>query len=401
VGFWRSLVGLDLSAPEVDPDLVFAASGDELAGGADVDPAVFGLGSYAIPTAPAPRIDRRSAIQVPAVKRCRDLIAGSLGGLPLDLYNADRTLVQGSPFAQPERNVPRSVTMTRLFEDMLFEQTGWWLVTERNYRNYPLYFKRLAPGRVSIDEDRDKLYVDGRERDPKTGQLYADNVIRFDSPTDGLLKAGARAIRTCLQLDAHSANAADGVPAVQYFTPKDGADPAEDDEITELLDTAQEARRRRVTGYLPASLELIDAGWDPQKLQLIEQRQHAVIQIANVAGVDPEDLGVSTTSRTYSNGLTRRQWFIDMTLGLYRQAVEDRLSMGDITPQGQYLKFNLDAFLRSDAGSRYAAYAAGLQVGALDVEDIARLEDKPVGSVQPAAPAPSNVTQLPTRQESA
>lgn len=388
MGFWRSLVGLDLAAPEVEPESVaFSSDPDELVGGADIDPAVFGLTGYAVPTSPAPRIDRRSAIQVPAVKRSRDLICATLGGLPLDLYDSSRRPVQPSPFAQPERNIPRSVTMTRLFEDLFFEEIAWWKITDSDWRGFPTYFKRLRPGRVVVDEDRDKVFVDGKETDQST-------LIRFDSPTDGLLKAGARAIRTCLALDTAAANAADGVPAVQYLTPTEGVDPAEDDEITELLDAAQEARRRRSLGYIPASLKLIDGAWDPEKLQLADQRQHAVLEIARVAGVDPEELGVSTTSRTYSNIYDRRKSFLDFTLGQYRQAVEDRLSMGDVTPRGQYVKFNLDSFLRSDPAARYGAYKAGLEVGALDQDDIARLEDRPAGSASAAT-----VTALPTRTE--
>ncbi|GEP40606.1 hypothetical protein NPS01_42690 [Nocardioides psychrotolerans] len=354
---------------------------------ASVPAEVFGLGGYSASVAPAARVQRREAIQVPAVKRSRDLVCGTLGGLPLDLFDGNRQPVAQSPFAQPERNVPRSVTMTRLFEDMFFEEIAWWQVTERYWApagqlGYPMYFKRLAPGRVQVDDERDRVYVDGKEASQR-------DLIRFDSPTDGLLKAGARAIRTCLALDVAAANASDGVPAVQYFMPTEGADPAEDDEIQELLDAAQEARRRRSIGYVPASLKLVDGTWDPAKLQLVEQRQHAVLEIARVSGVDPEELGVSTTSRTYSNQFDRRKAFTDFTLGLYRQAVEDRLSMGDVTPRGQYAKFSLDAFLRSDPLSRYQAYAAGREVGALDDNDIARLEDRPA----PATPISTNTEE--------
>jgi HK97 family phage portal protein len=402
VGRIATFFGLDLTAPAVDPDTVPTnfSGADELIGGADIDPAVFGLESYATSTSPAPRMDRRSAIQVPAVKRARDLIAGTLGGLPLDLYNSAREHVDPSPFTQPERNVPRSVTMARTFDDMLFEGIAWWKVTERDRRDYPTYFKRLRPGRVTVDDDRDKVMIDGKEVDHR-------ELIRFDSPTEGLLLAGARAIRTCLALDAYAANAAQGIPPLDYFVPADDTDPFaggndddedDDDEIKTFLAEWAEARRTRTTAYIPASVRYMVAGFDPKNLQMAEQRDHAVLEIARVAGIDPEELGVSTTSRTYSNTFDRRKAFLDFTLGGYMIAVEDRLKMGDVTPGGQYVKFNLDAFLRSDPASRYAAYAAGKAVGALDDDDIARLEDRPAGTVR----TPATVTALPTRtQESA
>lgn len=412
MSFWRSLLGLDLNAPEVDPDeyaLTFAADTEAL-GGADIDPAVFGLESYATSTSPAPRIDRRSAIQVPAVKRSRDLIAGTLGGLPIDLYAQDRQLVPGSFLRQPERNVPRSVTMTRLFEDLFFEQVAWWRVTELTWDRWPMYVKRLAPGRVVVDEDRGTVYVDGRE------ETDHSTLIRFDSPTDGLLKAGARAIRTCLALDVYAYNAAQGVPPMDYFTPAEDSDPfastledeteaaaEEDAAVAALLDNWATARRARGTAYIPAALRYQTVGFDPKTLQLAEQRQHAVLEIARVAGVDPEELGVSVTSRTYANQFDRRKAFTDFTLGQYRQAVEDRLSMGDVTPRGQYAKFNLDAFLRSDPAARYAAYQLGLEVGALAPDEIRPLEDKPQLTAAQQAdtpqPRPASVTALPTRTQ--
>jgi hypothetical protein len=400
VGFFRRALGLDLPTPDVDPDAALTFSGADLIGEADIDPAVFGLESYATATSPAPRIDRKSAIQVPAVKRSRDLIAGTLGGLPLDLYDAERQPVDPSPFTQPERNVPRSVTMTRTFEDLLFEGLAWWRISERDWRGFPTYFKRIGPSRIRVDDERDKVYIDGKEVDQA-------ELIRFDSPTEGLLKAGARAIRTCLHLDAYAANAAQGIPPLDYFVPADDTDPFatdpedEDDdengdaEIRKFLGDWAEARRTRTTAYIPASVKYQVAGFDPKNLQMAEQRDHAVLEIARVAGIDPEELGVSTTSRTYANVFDRRKAFLDFTLGQYMLAVEDRLRMGDVTPRGQYVKFALDAFLRSDPLARYTAYAAGKAVGALDDDDIARLEDKPEGSVR----APATITALPSRTQ--
>ena len=44
-----------------------------------------GLEAYTDPVTYAPRIDRTSAMSVPAVKRARDLVCGSLGHLQLDV----------------------------------------------------------------------------------------------------------------------------------------------------------------------------------------------------------------------------------------------------------------------------------------------------------------------------
>lgn len=349
---------------------------------ADIPPEVFGLTAYATPTSPAPRIDRRTAIQVPAVKRSRDLIAGTLGGLPVDLIGPDAEANYAELLHQPEKNVPRSVTMTRLFEDMLFEGIAWWQITEFGWHNYPTKVKRLAPRRVTVNDDLGKVYVDGKEI------TNLDTLIRFDSPTDGLLIAGARAIRTCLRLEAAADRNADGLPPVDFFTPTEGVDPFEDDqEIIDTLDDWQEARRARNTAYVPAALKYNTAGWNPEQLQMSEQRKSAVVNIACTAGIDPEEFGVSTTSRTYTNQFDRRKAFADFTLAMYRQAFEDRMGMGDVTPRGYGVKINLNGWLRSDPKTRMETYKIGLEVGAYDGPDEVRaLEDGAPLKHQPETP---------------
>lgn len=362
-----------------------------------IDPAVFGLTAYATNgnTPRAARIDRATAMQVPAVKRARDLVCASSGGLRLRLKRTtDGAYGAWSLFDQPERNVPRSVTMTRLFEDLFFESVAWWEVTEFGFHTYPSYVQRLDPRRVTVDNGR--VYVDGKER-----RDAARSLIRFDSPNDGLLIAGARAIRTCLLLDQAAANMADGVPPADYFTPAEGFDPATTDaEIVDMLNAWQAARRSRSTGYVPAALDYHTGGWSPEQLQLADARQHAVLEIARVAGVDPEELGVSTTSRTYSSDWSRRKSFLDFTLGAYLNAVTDRLLMTDVTPRGYEPEIDLDGFLRSDPIGRYNAYKAGLEAGALTPEEVRAAEGKTPIPARPANES-SNVRALPAREDNA
>lgn len=346
---------------------------------------IFGLTSYEDPIAPAPRISRREAIQVPAVKRVRDLIAGSLGGLPLHVVDTENVERVNDLLEQPERGIARSVTMTWTLDDLLFEGCAYWHVTERGFDGYPRWVKRVHPSCVDINDDTGAIRINGRP-------VASRDVIQFHSPNDALLKSAARAIRTCLRLDAAAANYADGTPPIEYFTPRDGADPADDDDVLALLNAWKDARRKRGTAYVPAALEYHgNSGFSPEQLQLADARQHAVLEIARAASVDAEEVGVSTTSRTYANMFERRKAFLDFTLGPFREAIEDRLSMGDVTKRGYAVKFNLSAFLRSDDLSRMQTYQIGLAVGAITQDEIRDLENRPPlpPQARPAAlPAP-------------
>lgn len=348
-----------------------------------------------------PRVSRVDALSVPAVLRSRNLICPVLGGLPLRVHNPDRTIRPNRLLEQPEQGVPRSVTMTRLVEDLLFDEVAWWRVVLLGWDGFPAVVERLDPSTVVVAPDG-KVYVNGVETPDR-------ELIRFDSPNPGLLTAAARAIRTLLKLDAAAGRYADSPVPAAYLAPKDGVRPSED-AVAAALVTWNEANARRVTGYVGPGVELKTVGLTPEQMQLIESRQHAVLEIARAAGIDAEDLGVSTTSRTYFNAEDRRQAFLDFTLGPYVSAIQDRLSMGDVTPRGSYVRFAFEGFLRTDALTRYQSYALALDVGALAPDEIRPLEDRPDltpaqrAAVRPAPapqPAPAGPTQGDTVQQSA
>lgn len=343
--------------------------------------------SVAVPQA----ISLAEALTVPAVVRARALVCTTLGGLPVSVHRDDRSVVDSLLLLQPEVSVPRSVTMTLLYEDLMFYGIGWWVYVSQDRSGYPTKIRRAAPDTVQVQPDG-RIFVDGVH-------VPDGNLIRFDSPNPPLLSAGARAIRTCLKLDAAAARYADEPMPQGYFEPRDGVDPADDEEIEIALDRWTIARNKRSTAYVPAALNYHTVQWSPEQLQLADARQHAVLEIARIAGIDPEELGVSTTSRSYANIEQDTIKFRNMTLSGYSTAVQDRLSMGDVTPRGQYVRVSFDAFLRTDTKSRYEAYALGLDVGALGTDEIRDLEDKPQLAASqrpkpPAAPAvPAPVVQ--------
>jgi hypothetical protein len=357
----------------------------------------------------APRVFRREALQVPAVLRGRNRICSTLAGLPLKMHGADRAIRDYPLFAQPDPNMPPSVTWALTYEDLLFEGVAWWQVMARNAANWPIEIRHVPTTSVSpqpfpwrgpadvvtpdlqIPENPHGVYVDG---------VFVPNrdIIRFDSPNPPLLVHAARAIRTCLRLDATAGRYANEPIGIGYFESDDsGVDPFEDEDdrdqaVQSFLADWAAARRANAWGFIPPGVKLGDGiGFSPRDLQLADARQHAVLEIARAMGVDPEDLGVSTTSRTYQNQEDRRRDLLDFTLGAYISAVQDRLSMKDVTPRGSYARIKLDGFLRSDIMTRLQAYQLGRQVGVYNDERIAELEDIPDATPDspPVAEAPA------------
>lgn len=367
----------------------------------------------------APRVSRREALQVPAVLAGRNRICSTLAGLPLKMHGSDRKIRDYPLFAQPDPNIPSAVTWALTYEDMLFEAVAWWQVMARNAAGWPTEIRHVPTTSVSpqpfpwrgpadvvtpdlqIPENPHGVYVDG---------LFVPNrdIIRFDSPNPPLLVHAARAIRTCLRLDATAGRYANEPIGIGYFESDDsGVDPFEDEDdrdqaVASFLADWAAARRANAWGFVPPGVKLGEGiGFSPRDLQLADARQHAVLEIARAMGIDPEDLGVSTTSRTYQNQEDRRRDLLDFTLGAYISAVQDRLSMKDVTPRGSYARIKLDGFLRSDIMTRLNAYKLGREVGVYDDERIAELEDIPDATPEPADKAPAvRPTLVPATKES-
>lgn len=357
------------------------------------------LGSGSTWTPPlSPRVSRTEAMSVPAVKRARDLIC-SLGALPIELIGPDNKPTEWSFFAQPEAGVPGVVTWTNIVEDMLFEKVGWLRKTMIGWHNKPIESVHLDPRTVTVRPDF-TVWTSASGHGLSVGYVPDDQLIRFDSPNDALLRSGARAIRSLLRLDSAASNHADGTPPIEFFTPDGEGDPFDsDEEARKFLQDYRKMRREGLVPYVPYGIKHNVSGFNPEQLQLVQAREFAITEIARLTGIDTEEFGVSTTSRTYFNAFDRTQSFIQFTLNSYMRAIEQRLSMDDVSPRGYKARFKVDDLFRADTLARYQAYEIGERVGAITDVEIRESEgrppltaaDKPKPAPVPAAlPAPAD-----------
>lgn len=341
MAFFRRTLDLSAAARETEaPAFTVDIDPGTLYGVATIDEALIWMQGQR-------RISRREAIAVPAVKRARDLIAGGIGQLPLRLYDSANRVTEWSLLSQPEAGIPSTVTWTNTADDLLFSARSWLKVTHVGWHGKPAEVVKLDVDSVTAHPETRTYKTPGGSG---SAALFPENshLIRIDSPNDGLLTAGSRAIRALGRLEVAALNAADGIPPMDYFSPAEGADPLEDEDVTDLLNEWIAARKERRTAYVPAALKYNSNSLNPKELQLNEARELAVTEIARLSGVDSEELGVSTTSRTYANQQDRRKWFLDFTLGPYMRAIESRLSMDDVTPHGYTVRFDTSDFLRAD-----------------------------------------------------
>lgn len=342
-------------------------------------------------TVGAVQIDRGEAMQVPALARARNVIAGTVGLLPLVLWTPDGSRVRNPRpwIGQPERDVPAAHTMAWTADDLMFHGIAYWRVSaEYAADSRPLAFERIAPSRVTPDRDRRTARVVGWRVDdrpaPRTG---VGRLIVFPGLEEGLLVRAGRTIRTAVALEKAASNYADEPVPTSILRNTSGAH-LPDKKVSELLGAWRTARKSKATAYLDA-LELQIVGLDPAGMQLVEARQHIAIEIARVCNLDPDYVGAnaSGSSLTYTNVTQERRKLVDFTLRHYLTTIEQRLSMDDVTTTGQLVRFDLDDFLRADPQVRAQVLATLLEQGVLTVDEAREREQLAPRDDEPQEPA--------------
>lgn len=356
-------------------------------------------------------VSRDEALSVAAVQRGRNELC-SIGTIPLRLYRG--TEVQNSPlFRQFDPDLPNVVHMSMTVEDLALEKIAWWRVTGQDFDGFPVAVRRVDPGRVRCkrpagpERPGDDRFVWIRQDNGQYEQVATSLMIRFDSPNPGILKANARPVRIARALDDLVESYANNPALREYFTDTDNpeVDPMEDDEVEPWLSEYAAMRQSRpFVGWIPSTVKRVEAGTpSPKDLTLADLKSSVMVDLANGLGIDPEDIGVSTTSRTYQNEDARRRDKINRMYAPYMSAITDRLSMGDVTRYGYSVRFDLNDYLKPDPAGRVAYYQGMQELIGLKPEWIAAQEGIPVGAFNstPAAPAPAGPVIPPTPVESA
>jgi hypothetical protein len=332
---------------------------------------------YATDTAGGGEVGRDVALSIPAVLRGRNLLC-SISTLPLSQIDKDNRPQSLPFFEQIDDQIPNVVTLAMTVEDLVFRGVAWWQITARDGA-FPAHAQHVSADNVTTQDPS------GRNpnplpygQDPRGATVWVNgvetptrNMIQFLSPNPGVLSAAARAIRTLALFERTSALYADNPRPQDYFTPDPDAGDLDDDEQETFLDKWWTARKKGLTAWLPkaAKYNVVDSP-SPADLQLVELKKQAYLELANALGLDPEDLGVSTTSRTYQNATDRRKDKINEVFAPYMRALTDRLSMPDVTKRGKRAVFDLDDYLKADPITRWTVYEKGLAMGVISEKEV-------------------------------
>jgi phage portal protein BeeE len=340
----------------------------------DLDPAAAAAFGFSADTE---TVTRREAMRVPAVRRARAVIAGTIGAMTWQCRRG-HDLIPRQLVDQPSLDVTPQFVWTWTVDDLFFRGISWWRVLTRDSQGYPEHVERLAAERVTVERNEGVVYVDS-ERVPDA------DLIRFDGPDEGVLEYGATTLRTCLLLEAAVRKFARLDVPLGFLRPAEGAqelsgaagtgnpDDPEDDrsEIDVLLDEWESARSRRSTAFLNRAVEYETVMFDAARVQLAEARQHQATEVARLTNLPPRYVNAPQASgMTYSNTESDRRDLLDTSLDQYVTAIAQRLSMPDVTPRGQRIAPDIFSWLRGDTAAVVEAGATAIAAGVMGAEEV-------------------------------
>lgn len=283
-------------------------------------------------------ITRSEAMRVPAVARARHMIATTVARADILAYTRTGDPLEPQP-AWTRRTDTRQPVAHRIawtVDDLIFYGESMWL-TERDSENHPIRMEHVPFHRWTRDAD-DRIEVDGQRPD-------ATSVVHFGGLHEGILSFGATAIRgAAAMLEAAVDTARRPFRLELHDT---GDYPMTRAEIRELIADARAAMTDNAgVVYTAPSLEARLHAISTDSL-LVAGRESFAVDVARLIGVPSAMVDAHSTgaTMTYTNTEQVIRSFLHLGLVTYMLPITARLSLDDITPAGQTVRFDIDDLL--------------------------------------------------------
>jgi hypothetical protein len=295
------------------------------------------------------------ALSIPTISRARDLIVSMVAALDFKTYVLEwdeaaeeyvRRYVPGESWmTQPDPSCTRNFIIANTVQDLILHGRAFWYVTTRYSTGFPASFVWLPHDNVTTgDQMGPEWFGPSNDIEFNGVSVPTENVVQFLSPVNGLLWQGARAIDIAYRLDEAAKRFASNEITAGYLQQKDG-EPMSGEELSDLSAAWAEARQHKAIGALNQHVEWREFDSTPDKLQLVQGREHAAKELTRVANIPPYLVGVEVGGYTYMNANQARQDLYLFGAKPYIDCIEETLSMNNIIARGKHVEMNVDAYL--------------------------------------------------------
>lgn len=346
-------------------------------------------------------VNEKSAMQIATVYACVRLLAESIAGLPLHLYQytdeAEQNKIKAKDhplykilYRQPNDEMSSFTFRETMMTHLLLWGNAYAQII-RDGRNNILGLYPLQPDQMEVDRDKQGriIYIYSANTDDvpdlknKTYVFRADEIFHIPGlGFNGLIGFSPiammkNALGTAIAVEKYGSS---------FF--KNGAQPSGVLEHPGVLKNPEKIRENWSDVYGGANnahkVAVLEEGMQykpislpPEDSQFLSTRQFGVNEICRIFRVPPhmvQDLSHATFSNIEHQSIDYVVYTLTPWLSRFEQAITKDL----LLPSEQdiyFPRFNVDGLLRGDYASRSSGYASGISNGYLSPNDVRRLEN--------------------------
>jgi HK97 family phage portal protein len=314
------------------------------------------------------------AWSVPSAWRASTLLAGLIGGLPLDAYESGPRRVpvlldpQPMLFGSFTNYRTNSDVISAWVLDYLMHGNAIGLVVARDPATQeptsivPVPADWVTVTAVDKWTNFDLETLAGNLRYNIGGEIYGPHeVMHVRGPSrpgamrgTGVLEAALSSFTLANEQRAQASSVSKhGVPTGVLYS--DDPDATPDELAAGKADFMRGQQDGRTIAALPPGIKFMPLAWNPEELQLVEARKMSDNDMALLFGLPASFLNVEGSSLTYSNIGQDSLNLLKFTVNLILTRFEEEITR--LMAPGRFARFDRDAVLEMDMLSRYQAYA--------------------------------------------
>ncbi|MBO0917531.1 phage portal protein [Streptomyces laculatispora] len=314
-------------------------------------------------------VSTTSALSLIPVFASVRILADNVASLPLQLFRRDGSSREPIAFVpdlfwKPDVQGDLFTWLHKCVLSMALRGNAYGLITQRDALGLPTMVEWLNPDDVWVDEENPVVpvyYWQGRV--VPTDQIVHIPWVTLPGHVVGLspIALFAQTIGAGLTLTEYGRSwfVNGGTPPAVLKNSSKTVSPDEGEEISDRLSARIRSRKPLVIG---SDWDFTALSVSPEESQFIESMRLNASQIAAIYGVPPEKVGgESGGSLTYSTVEMNALDLINSTLRPWLVRLESAFSR--LMPGREFVRFNLDAMLRTSVLDRYTAHGMALDQG--------------------------------------
>ena len=344
-------------------------------------------------------VDPDVALSLTAVYSAVNILANAVASLPVHAYRKTKSyrqiLEQQPPWLDKVSGMVNPETdqfefIHRVMTSLLLYGNAYMVITDRDRQGYPSELYNVHPDDITIQRrDGTVIYTiinQGKDDTPLkryTSKNPTGTIIHIKAFADGDDLKGISPIDNCKEALGFG-------KAVELFGSRFFENGTNLSGVIEIDQTPTEEQLRQFMetwdkhhkgvnkshrpGILTGGAKWRNISLPPDQAQFIDSRRFSIEEVARIFNVPLFLLNEHTKQTSWGSGLEEQnKAFIQYSVTPWLTRLE--LTLNQLLPRGQFVKFDLNGYLRGNAKDRVEVYNKLRMLGVLTANDIRALED--------------------------